>query len=306
MLHRIIQSSQPIFSLLLYIIVAPILWFVYQHPPGEGQLLLSVTALLGLIGTSFFMGVIFEKATLIKNSANASAFALFMVLLMADIKFENLREILFMFVSMLSILQSIRIYQEDKPGAHYLILGIMTSVQFLLLPFVGVYSIAGILPFMMFGAGIKIKGLVSYLMGVVISIYLYFSAGYLFGLDLDISFEINLKVYNIFSDIMAWVGPFVLIGAAVLIGLPSGMSLFKDLSVERRFYHRLVLFHCTLVLAQGVILSITNRTSAVDIIAAFSTVMLFTILFAKVRRTWVSGIFLFLALAIFIGRSYFI
>tara|TARA_R110001592_G_scaffold325782_4_gene606169 strand:+ start:54407 stop:55327 length:921 start_codon:yes stop_codon:yes gene_type:complete len=306
MLHRLIQSSQPIFSLLLYIIVIPMLWFVFQHPISEGQVLQSVLALIGLIGASFFMGLILEKTELTKNSINASAFALLIAVLFADIKFDHLREIFFMLFATVTVLQSIKIYKEDHPGAQYLILGFLVGIQFLLLPFVGIYSIAGILPYMLFGAGIRIKGIVSYLVGAVISVYLYLSIGYLFDLDSVINFDINLKVYNIFSDTLSWIGPFSLVAIAIFIGIPGNLSLFRDLSVEKRFYQRIMLFHSILILAQGIVLSVTNNTPALNIIATFSVCLFLTVIFTKVQRAWVSSVFFLLALIIFIGRSYFI
>jgi hypothetical protein len=306
MLHRLIQSSQPIFSLLLYIIVIPTLWFVYQHPFSEDHVFESVIALLGLIGASFSMGLILEKTELTKNSINASAFALLITVLIADVKFDHLREIFFMLFASITVLQSIKIYKEDHPGAQYLILGFLVGIQFLLLPFVGIYSIAGILPYMLFGAGIRIKGIVSYLVGALISVYLYLSVGYLFNLDFIINFDINLRVYNIFSDTLSWAGPFALVAMAIFVGIPGNLSLFRDLSVEKRFYQRVVLFHSVLILAQGVVLSVTNNIPALNILATFAACLFFTIIFTKVRRTWVSSVFFLLALVIFIARSYFI
>lgn len=306
MLHRLIQSSQPIFSLLVYIIVIPTLWFVFQHPISEGQIIISVAALLALIFTSFFVGKILEQTELAKNSMNASAFGLLLSLLIADIKFDNLREIFFLLFSAIAIAQSIKIYKQDQPGAQYLILGFLAGLQFLLIPFVGVYSLAGILPYLLFGAGIKIKGIVSFLVGALLSVYLFLSVNYLFDLDLAISFDINLKVYNIFKDTLSWVGPFVLIASAVFIGIPGNLSLFRDLSVEKRFYQHIVLFQCVLILAQGVVLSVTNNNPALNILASFSASILLSIIFAKVSRGWVCNALFFIALLIFIGRSYFI
>jgi hypothetical protein len=306
MLHRLIQSSQPIFSLLLYVIIIPVLWFGFQHPFSEGQIFQSIIALIGLIGSVLLMGLTLEKTELIKNSSNASAFALLIALLFADIKLDSLREIFFMALSSISLIQSIKIYKDDQPGAQYLILGFLAGIQFLLLPFVGIYSFLGILPYLLFGSGIKLKGIISFAVGALVSIYLFVSANYLFNLNLSISFDINLKVYNIFSDTLAWAGPFTLIATAVFIGIPGNLSLFKDLSVEKRFYHRIILFQSVLVLAQGIVLSVTNNTPALNIVAVFSAGLLLTIIFAKVQRGWVSMTFFLIALAIFIGRSYFI
>lgn len=306
MLHRLIQSSQPIFSLLVYIIVIPALWFVYHNPIAEGNIIQSVAALLALIFASFFTGKILENTELAKNSINASALGLLIALLLADIKLENLREIFFLLCTTATIAQSIKIYKKDQPGAQYLILGALAGIQFLLIPFVGIYSLAGLLPYLLFGAGIKIKGIVSFLVGALMSVYLFLSLNYLFDLEWVISFDIDLKVYNIFKDTISWVGPFTLIISTVFIGIPGILSLFRDLSVEKRFYQHIILFQCVLILAQGVVLSVTNNTPAINILAAFASGAILSIIFAKARRGWVSTSFVIIAISIFISRSYFI
>lgn len=305
MLQRLIQSSQPIFSLVLYILFIPVLWYMNSRGLENVNWILSVLSIIALSASTIFVGFALEKADLVKNSSNATAFALLICLLITNVKHENFRELAFLFCALLSIYQSIKIYKEDQPGAQYLVLGFIVGLQFILLPFVGILSLAGVLPYILFGAGIKVKGILSYLCGIVICLYLYYSIGYLFDLNFGFQFgDFQFDIFNIINSPLAWLGPILMLAIAVLVGIPGNMSLHKDLNVESRFYQRVILYHSVILLAQGAIMSTSNSVNAFNIIGAFAAALLFTTIFGKSKSKWVTSLFLFVSLLIFIGRSF--
>lgn len=307
MLKRLIQSSQPIFSLILYIIFIPVLWYTNSNGFENGNWALSILALIALAASTAFVGFALEKADLVKNTTNAAAFALLICLLITNVKHENFRELGFLFCALLSINQTIKIYKEDQPGAQYLVLGIIVGLQFILLPLVGILSIAGVLPYILFGAGIRVKGILSYACGIVICIYLYYASSYLFNLDLGLQFgKFKFDIFNIINSPLAWLGPILLLVTALLVGIPGNLSLHKDLSVERRFYQRVILYHSVILLIQGTIMSTANSSNAFNIIGVFATALLLITIFGKSKSRWVSSLFLVISLLIFIGRSFII
>lgn len=306
MLQQLIKSSQPVFALLLCLLVIPALWFFMPTANLVEHWLLAILFYLVTLVFVLLPTRLYQKTELSKNCVNAAAFSFLIAVLMVNYKGFHWREMLFLAAVLLSIFQGLKVYKEAKPGARYLSLGLLASFQFILLPAVGVLSLFNILPFVLFGVGLRGKNIMAYLFGILLCMYLYYSASYLFNFSNYMYFENPFSRLYLLRDIKNWLGTIALFITGLLVAFPGYLSTSSDLSVEKRFYKRLLAYFFMLCLIQGFLLTLSNPTPKMHVIALLPIVALLTPLFAEAKRAWPSLVLFSVALLVFVVRNFYL